>query len=74
MRGSVERRQQAVFFALTSGIRLGVSVLGEQTRFTDIPFVLHPREASLLVSRDADVLQRRHALGNGRNSDVWAGF
>ena len=56
MRGSVERRQQTVFFALASGIRLGVPVLGEQTRFTDIPFVLHPREASRFVSRDADIL------------------
>ena len=56
MRGSVERRQQTVFFALASGIHLGVPVLGEQTRFTDIPFVLHPREASRLVGRDADIL------------------
>ena len=56
MRGSVERRQQTVFFALASGIRLGVPVLGEQTCFTDIPFVLHPREASRFVGRDADVL------------------
>lgn len=56
MRGSVERRQQTVFFALASGIRLGVSLLGEQTCFTDIPLVLHPRETSRFVSRDADVL------------------
>ncbi len=56
MRGSVERRQQTVFFALASGVRLGVPVLGEQTRFTDIPFVLHSHEASRLVDRDADVL------------------
>lgn len=56
MRGAVERRQQTVFFALASGVRLGVPVLGEQTRFTVIPFVLHPREASRFVGRDADVL------------------
>ncbi len=56
MRGSVERRQQTVFFAFASGIRLGVPVLGEQTRFTDIPFVLYSCEASRFVGRDADVL------------------
>lgn len=56
MRGSVERRQQTVFFALASGVRLGVSVLGEQTRFTDIPSVLHPHEASRFVGSDTDVL------------------
>lgn len=56
MRGSVKRRQQTVFFALAAGVRLGVPVLGEQTRFTDIPFVLHSCEASRFVGRDADVL------------------
>lgn len=56
MRGSVERRQQTLFFAFASGIHSGVPVLGEQTRFTDIPFVLHPREASRFVGRDANIL------------------
>ena len=56
MRGSVERRQQVVLLALASSVRLGVPVLGKQTRFADIPFVLHPREASRFVGRDADVL------------------
>lgn len=52
----VERRQQTVFFALVSGVRLCIAVLGEQARFVDVPFVLHPREASRFVGRDADVL------------------
>lgn len=56
IRGSVERRQQAVFFALASGVSLGVPVLGKQARFADIPFVLHPREASRFVGCDTDVL------------------
>lgn len=56
MRGSVKRRQQTVFFALASSVRLGVPVLGEQTRFADVPFVLHPREASRFVGCDTDVL------------------
>lgn len=56
MRSSVERRQQTVFFALVSGVRLCIAVLGEQARFVDVPFVLHPREASRFVGRDADVL------------------